>query len=230
MTRKPKLPAIMIYTGDWKQDTALGKSSAATRGVWWEVILAMHEDGRTGRLSGTLEQLARICRVTTDEMTRAKLEIYSLKIGDVTDRDGIVTLTNRRMLREHKERSRAKLAMKRIRSYENVTDVVSEKLPPSSTSLSTSLSFTLSKEEESLRGKSSCGKAGNGDGEFSSRLQFCLGDALSRDGEKWMQRHGNFKTRETAESVINEMRANLIEGRVIKKRGGYAEDLWKRMK
>ena len=46
-----KLPAIHWYTGDWMKDPRLSRCSPATRGIWADLLCAMHEDDRSGSLS-----------------------------------------------------------------------------------------------------------------------------------------------------------------------------------
>jgi hypothetical protein len=99
-----KLPAFQFYTGDWLKDPELSMCSPATRGIWADAICAMHEFDRSGSLTGTREQLSRVCRCALSDMQTAIAELDTTGAANVTERNGVVTLVNRRMQREHLER------------------------------------------------------------------------------------------------------------------------------
>src|SRR4051812_5461674 len=102
----PKLPAFQFYTGDWLKDPDLSKCSPATRGVWIDALCAMHESDRCGSLSGTYEQLARVLRCAASDVQHATVELSATRTAVVShnERNGVVTLVNRRMQREYKAR------------------------------------------------------------------------------------------------------------------------------
>lgn len=103
-----KLPAFQFYTGDWLKDPALTLCTPAARGVWMDLICAMHESDRSGKLCGTREQLARVARCSTVEFAQALSELQATGAADVTERNGAVTVENRRMKREAKSRIQTK--------------------------------------------------------------------------------------------------------------------------
>jgi hypothetical protein len=109
-----KAPAFQFYTGDWLKDPQLSMCSPATRGVWMDLLCAMHELGRSGQVTGTVEQLCRLCRCTTAEMRAALAELDSAKTAQISDRNGVVTVICRRMQREHRERT---LTNARVRKH-----------------------------------------------------------------------------------------------------------------
>lgn len=113
-----KQPALKFDSGDWLKDTALSKCTTATRGVWIDALCHMHENCRSGVISGTRDQLCRTLRCTIAELTAALAEIEANQVGDVTDSNGLVTLSNRRMKREAKLRSQTKLRVTRHRERE----------------------------------------------------------------------------------------------------------------
>lgn len=130
-----KPPAFQFYTGDWLKDPALSICSPATRGVWIDLICAMHESDRSGRLCGTHEQLARVARCSTVELAQALTDIQTTGAADVTERNGVVTVTNRRMYREHSERLATKTRVrKHRRNAETDQDVTSHSSSSSSSS------------------------------------------------------------------------------------------------
>lgn len=105
-----KHPYIPFYTGDWLKDPRLSLCSPATRGVWIDLICAMHEFDRCGELRGTTEELARLARCSTVELTQALTELQNKRAADVLQRNGSWTIANRRMKREADIREKRKQA------------------------------------------------------------------------------------------------------------------------
>lgn len=101
--------------GDWLKDPAVSSCTAATRGVWFDLLCAMHESGRTGQLSKSAEIMCRLGRCTAAELDHALTELQTTGAADVTKRNGNVTVVNRRMRREFEDREGARLRKKRSR-------------------------------------------------------------------------------------------------------------------
>jgi hypothetical protein len=101
----PKLPYLPLYTGDWLKDPALTLCAPATRGVWIDLLAAMHELNRSGELRGTAEQLARAARCSTVEFAQAATDLQNTGAADVTFRNGTYHVQNRRMRKESARRS-----------------------------------------------------------------------------------------------------------------------------
>jgi hypothetical protein len=95
-----KHPHIPLYTGDWMKDTELSLCTPATRGVWIDLLCAMHERNRSGELRGTTDQLARLARCSTVELDQALTDLQTTGAAIVDNRNGIWTVANRRMKRE----------------------------------------------------------------------------------------------------------------------------------
>jgi hypothetical protein len=170
-----KQPAILFYSGDWKKDPQLSKCSLAARGAWFELLLSMHENGRTGKLTGTIEELAQLVRCTPRELLRALDELERTRAAEVkkkkakintkvnqskTSHVTRVTVINRRMKREAKVRDDAALRMRRHRKKNTVTNVLHE----SHTTSSSSSSVTSSEEDlvsEKLSRERESSSAGN---------------------------------------------------------------------
>jgi len=111
-----KLPYMTFYTGDWLKDPELSLCAPATRGVWADLISRMHESGRVGSLSGTLDQLARLARCLPADVALAMTDLQTTGAADVTyERNGVVTVVNRRMSREAKDREANALRQSRHR-------------------------------------------------------------------------------------------------------------------
>jgi hypothetical protein len=115
-----KLPWRKFFPADWLSDPALSMCSAATRGVWMDLLCAMYS-GNTGDLTGTAEQLARIARCTPEEVAAALDELQLTKTANVTchanvtESHKIFTVMSRRIARECKIRQDNKLRKQRQR-------------------------------------------------------------------------------------------------------------------
>jgi len=81
--------------------------------------MCMHELDRVGELSGTVEQLARAGRCSPVQLTHALTDLQTTGAADVTQRNDIVTVINRRMSREHKQREGNTLRQERFRRNGN---------------------------------------------------------------------------------------------------------------
>jgi hypothetical protein len=141
----------MFYTGDWMKDPNLSKCSAATRGIWMDLLCAMHENGRTGIITGSVAELAQMCRCSEQDMRHTIVTLRKNEVAEIRKCDARlqkVTVVNRRMNREYKAREAHKLRTRKYRAKEqrdaNVTS-------PSSCSSSDKriVSKDLSKSRES---------------------------------------------------------------------------------
>ena len=167
-----KQPAFLFYTGDWKKDPDLSKCSAATRGIWMDLLCAMHENGRTGIITGTVLELAQMCRCSEPEMTFALIELKRNKTAHVQKIPRMSNgyqVTNRRMNREHKDREYWRLQKRKKRGVKRDAKMSSE-IPSSS---SCSSSFSSSEEDMGVtkkgkeRESSSASKRGTLSDDFS---------------------------------------------------------------
>lgn len=105
-----KHPHIPLYTGDWMKDTELSLCTPATRGVWIDLLCAMHERNRSGELRGTTDQLARLARCSTVELDHALTDLQTTGAAIVDKRNGIWEVANRRMKRESDTREKRQQA------------------------------------------------------------------------------------------------------------------------
>jgi hypothetical protein len=117
-----KLPWFKFFPTWWLGDTELSKCTSATRGVWMDLLCAMHQSGRSGELRGTTDQIARLARCSTAELTQALTELQTTGTADVTFRNNDVTVINRLMKRESKTRTDTALRVKKHRSNYDVTE------------------------------------------------------------------------------------------------------------
>lgn len=118
-----KQPAFQFYPGDWLKDPCVSMCSPATRGIWIDLLSAMHENGREGLLTGTPDQLARVCRCSAADLSVALDELSTTCTADVSNRHGKVTVINRRMKRESDERKGNNERKKRQRAKDKPPDV-----------------------------------------------------------------------------------------------------------
>lgn len=96
---------MQFFTGDWLKDPAVSMCTPTTRGVWIDFLCAMHERDRCGVIAGTREQLARLGRCPAVHLDHALSELQTSGAAVITEREGIVTVTNRRMQRDAKDRA-----------------------------------------------------------------------------------------------------------------------------
>lgn len=129
-----KAPAFQFYPGDWLKDPAVARCSPETRGIWIDLLCSMHESGRSGQVIGTADQLARLCRCTTAACVAALKEIADTGAGEVSLRDDIYTVVNRRMKREADIRQKALQRLKKHRCKIPETVPKRERNAPSSSS------------------------------------------------------------------------------------------------
>ena len=143
---------MQFCTGDWLKDPQLSMCLPATRGIWADAIAAMHENGRCGTLSGTPDQLIRVLRCDVPALMAAIDDLQSTGAADVTVRNGIVTLINRRMYREAKNREANRLRQQRHRKNDECHASVTPMSQPSGSD-SISDSVSVSKRKKGCGGK-----------------------------------------------------------------------------
>lgn len=132
-----KLPYIPFYTGDWLKDPALTICTPATRGVWIDLLCAMHDLNQSGELCGTAEQFARIARCSAVEITHAMSDLQTTGAADVEFRGGKYVAKCRRMVRAARLKQirtcagslggRAKAKQEQTPEYENENEIAFEK-------------------------------------------------------------------------------------------------------
>lgn len=101
-----KNPYFPLYTGDWLKDPSVSLCEPATRGIWIDLLCAMHERDRCGVIVGTRDQIARLGRCSAVSLDHALADLQATKTAEVTERDGKVTVINRRMKGEADKRKR----------------------------------------------------------------------------------------------------------------------------
>lgn len=154
MARRDNRPSLQWYPKDWKSDSDLDKCSVSTRGCWWEWLQSMWLDD-TFEVTGTFVELARVAKCTSEQAQKAVKELGRHKAAEVTalpcvtKRGQIVTIMSRRLKREWDERKSNADKQKRYREGkrdEDVTPVLPESNPPSSSSASSPSSVPTSQQ------------------------------------------------------------------------------------
>jgi 5-methylcytosine-specific restriction endonuclease McrA len=119
-----KLPWRKFFPADWLSDPALSMCSAATRGVWMDLLCAMYSSNGY-EVCGTVEQLARLSRCTSGDMQNAIDELRATKTAEVTLRDKNntdvtppkITIVSRRLKRETRDREGAAERQRKLREH-----------------------------------------------------------------------------------------------------------------
>ncbi len=110
-------------------------------GAWLLVLIKIWHTKTNGSITKTLTQYAKI--MNTDQTNAQRILNYfgSENIADVTDRNGRITVVNRRTKRDANLLEQNRIRQQRYRaSQENNADVVPPKVNPSSSSSSSSSS------------------------------------------------------------------------------------------
>jgi hypothetical protein len=148
-----KAPAFQFYVRDWLSDPQLRATSTVSKGIWIDLLCFMWEAPERGKLDGvTAGQLAKMTGATLAEIEVFLSEAKTLKFASVTERDKKITLENRRMVREEKERKANADRQARFREKKrspNNAPSNGKVTSPSSTSSSTTTSTAKKKERGS---------------------------------------------------------------------------------
>jgi hypothetical protein len=166
------------YVGDWIKDPNVSRCSPSTRGIWFDLLCSMHEMDRSGQLTGTLEELARLGRCTADQFLEAIAQLSSSQTATVQRHShGRWSVTCRRMSRESHIRKQAQIR----KQNQRVRKKSRESHTPSSCSGSCSGERTTSKNEVALS-PAAAEPAANGAGggrEAPAASRFSLKDCRS---------------------------------------------------
>lgn len=103
----PKLPAWMLYVGDWKKDPGLQSLDVIERCALFEILLIMHESESPGKLMVggkpvPLDRLARMTRMELADIERALPALIELGVFSICEETGCPM--NRRMVADHEAR------------------------------------------------------------------------------------------------------------------------------
>lgn len=246
-----KLPWIKFFPGDWLKDPKLSLCTHATRGIWIDLICAMHEDGQSGQLTGTLEQLARIARCLPADMATALAELQRTGTGDVTlcnknvtkkmavfagDVTEMYTVCNRRMKSEANAREQTRKRVSKMRCNAAVTQQNEASNAPVTPYAGARASDYLSQRSEVRDQKlklepdkvptdKALKKLNDREKHIAAVFEKVLTGQWVNDSGKWINRiKSDF---EKCERVLAEVRSAIIEDRVKTTAAQYAEQIWK---
>src|SRR5580698_9241899 len=107
MAKSDKLPAIQFYPGDWKKDLGIQALSYHDRGVWFEMLMLMHESERRGVLllngqAMTDDMLARVLGLDKQILTTTLTTLLTYGVTSREPETG--AFCSRRMMRDEKLR------------------------------------------------------------------------------------------------------------------------------
>lgn len=95
-----KWPYISWFVSDWLGDPKVSLCEPETRGILFDWLCNMHALDRSGQVTGTRELLARIGRCTVLQCDAALADLKQTNAAEIQERNGVVTVINRRMKRE----------------------------------------------------------------------------------------------------------------------------------
>lgn len=126
-----KKPYLEFFINDFRADTL--HLSATSTGIWIRALcdMAWQNDHK---VSGTLDEICRICGCTLVEWADFVAANSRRNVAPVTQTAEIVTVISRRRLEEHKEREQARLRKQRGRESRDCPEKVTFPLSSSSSS------------------------------------------------------------------------------------------------
>jgi hypothetical protein len=141
-----KLPAIQFYPGDWRKDPGVQSLSFHDRGVWFEILLLMHESAERGKLllNGNKmpdDALARLLGLDKQNLTTTLTTLLDYGVASLCETTGAIIC--RRMIRDEDLRQVRKTAGKLggnplLLKQKPTTKVKQKPTPSTSSSTSTS--------------------------------------------------------------------------------------------
>ena len=110
-----KLPSFQFYPGDWKKDPGVQALDYEARGIWFEMLLMMHESEDRGRLllngqAMPIFALANILGIDQAKCQAKLKQILEYGVANLDPETGIIS--NRRMIRD--EANRLKIERLRV--------------------------------------------------------------------------------------------------------------------
>ena len=156
-----KQPAFQFYTGDWLKDPALQACSAATRGIWINLLANMWESNPRGEIHGTVSEIVRLSNSTPRLLKHFFDENCRHNFAEVESSNGAYIIRNRRMIREEKSREYEREKKRKQRSVPANVYKVSPACPDAPSSSSSSSSSY----------NNSCSRDNEGDNDFSNLCQ-----------------------------------------------------------
>ena len=214
----------------WKGDRAVTALSPAARGIWFELLCNMHELDHRGVITGTREVLARDGRCSDRQLNDALAEIKLFNVAEITERNGLVTLVNRRMKKAAESRESGRKRVQRCRRNGNVTPDVTPDVTPLKRS-PPPVPLPIKLQSDKALSLLSLDRGGSKGGKLSPRLvtlallmEGVLGVQWANDAGKWINRLKS--NPEKFERVVNEVGSASKEGRIRTTPAQYAHQIW----
>lgn len=148
-----KLPALQFYPGDWRKDIGVQSLTFHDRGVWFEILMLMHESERRGVLvlNGhpmPIESLGRLLGLDNQTLNQTITNLLTYGVASAEANSG--ALMCRRMVRDEEIRKvRTEVgklggnpALLNQTLNQTITTTVKQKPTPSSSSSSSITSST----------------------------------------------------------------------------------------
>ncbi len=129
-----KAPAFQFYVKDWLSDPELQSCSSSTRGIWINALCYMWESVTRGQISGSIEELSKLLRASNGDFATFLEDLRRHKFADVTNCNSEITIINRRMFREQKQRENTRLRVSKFRSNASSNVKITVSSPSSSPS------------------------------------------------------------------------------------------------
>jgi len=129
-----KAPAIQFYVKDWLSDPELRMASHSTKGIWIDMLCYMWESSERGKICGTLEQIKKLVSATDEDMDLFLSEAKSLQFCDVTICNKNVTVINRRIHQDYKDKQNTRLRVQKFRQKQKGNADVTPSTPSSTPS------------------------------------------------------------------------------------------------
>ena len=134
-----KAPAIQFYVKDWLSDPELRMASHSTKGIWIDMLCYMWESSERGKLCGTIEQIKKLVSASDEDMDLFLSEADTLRFCDVTICNKNVTVINRRIHQDYKDKQNTRLRVKRFREKQKGNADVTPSSPSPSPSPTTKI-------------------------------------------------------------------------------------------
>ena len=128
-----KAPAFQFYVKDWLSDPELRLTSLLSRGAWIDCLCFMWENSKRGLLTATPLKFSRLISGSLEETLHFLNEINEYEFGDIevgknttfplteSDCNTKVTIKNRRMYAEYKDKQNTRLRVRKHRKKRDVT-------------------------------------------------------------------------------------------------------------
>ncbi|MBE3120317.1 MAG: hypothetical protein IMZ50_16390 [Candidatus Atribacteria bacterium] len=140
-----KAPSLPFYVRDWLTDTELRSAEPWVRGLWMDALCYMWLAPKRGTISGTIDELSRLLSVPVTLCNEFVTLVKRHCIGVVTERGGVISISNRRMLREERARQ---LTNERVKKHRRNAPVTAMYKPPAFASAFASASASAKIEDK----------------------------------------------------------------------------------